>query len=223
MNKKKKIMRIMIIFIAAAVLFGVIRFFNPSPLRTYDNDEFNIAPYESAHDKDHDAIDDQTDILQNAKTYIETKPKYKSRYYAGGYPNDGYGVCTDVVAFALRGAGYNLRNAVEDDRLKHPEKYGRDAPDMNIDFRRVANLKVFFSSHAISLTTDTDIIEAWQGGDIVIWEKHIGIISDRRNKSGVPLVLHHAKPFPFQLSYEEDILESYGKIIGHYRIDEDLF
>ncbi len=223
MDKKKKIMRITIIVAAAAVLFIMIRFISPFPPRTCGSDEFGIVPYESAYDKDHDAIDDQTDILRNAKAYIETKPKYESRYYVGGYPDDGCGVCTDVVAFALRDAGYDLRNAVADDRMKHPEKYGNDAPDIDIDFRRVANLKVFFSSHALSLTTDTDVIEAWQGGDIVIWEKHIGIISDRRNKNGVPLVLHHARPFPFQLRYEEDVLASYGKIIGHYRIDEDLF
>ncbi|MGI5873062.1 MAG: DUF1287 domain-containing protein [Bacillota bacterium] len=221
MDKKKKIMRITILF-AAAALFAAVWFLHPFPPRTWDSDDFGIAPFVSAHDKDRDGIDDQTDILKSARAYLETKPTYKSRYYVGGYPDDGCGVCTDVVAFALKGAGYDLRDAVAEDRREHPENYG-GGPDRDIDFRRVANLKVFFAAHALPLTTDTKEIEAWQGGDIVIWEKHIGVVSDRRGKNGVPLVLHHARPFPFQLRYEEDILENYGEILGHYRIDADLF
>lgn len=53
-------------------------------------------------DADGDGVDDQTDVLDNALAYVDTRPKYKSRYYQTGYPDDGYGVCTDVVAFALK-------------------------------------------------------------------------------------------------------------------------
>ena len=49
-------------------------------------------------DMDGDGIDDQTDILQGARAYIASNPVYKSRYYETGYPDDQYGVCTDVVA-----------------------------------------------------------------------------------------------------------------------------
>lgn len=52
-------------------------------------------------------------------------------------------------------------------------------------------------------------MEQWQGGDIVIFEKHIGIVSDRRNWDGVPYVIHHNDPW--QTAYEQDI-------VGHYRI-----
>lgn len=38
----------------------------------------SIAPYTSSVDKDGDGIDDQNDILQNARAYIATKPAYKS-------------------------------------------------------------------------------------------------------------------------------------------------
>ena len=55
----------------------------------------------------------------------------------------------------------------------------------------------------------------WQGGDIVIFKNHIGIISDRRNKNGIPYVIHHC---PWQFRYEENILERRKDIIGHYRI-----
>ena len=41
---------------------------------------------------------------------------------------------------------------------------------------------------AAALTTDVSEIEEGQGGDIVIFERHIGIVSDRRNKNGVPYI-----------------------------------
>ena len=53
-------------------------------------------------------------------------------------------------------------------------------------------------------------------GDIVIFSNHIAIVSDRRNKDGVCLILHHANPF--QLSFEEDGLSWYGQIRGHFRL-----
>ena len=67
-----------------------------------------IEQIHSTVDKDSDGIDDQIDILQGALNYIASKPKYKSKYYQTGYPNDEYGVCTDVVANALNNAGYDL-------------------------------------------------------------------------------------------------------------------
>ena len=54
------------------------------------------------------------------------------------------------------------------------------------------------------------------GGDIVVFKKHIGIISDKRNRKGICFVIHHANPY--QIYYEEDILEHRDDIIGHYRI-----
>ena len=82
-------------------------------------------------------------------------------------------------------------------------------------FRRVKNLRVYFEHTAIPLTTDVYDISQWQGGDIVIFEKHIGIVSDKRNDDGVAYVIHHNDPF--QDSYEEDILEKRDDIVGHYR------
>ena len=186
------------------------------PHKKYTNQDFDIKTYKSAIDKDNDGIDDQTDILQNTRKYIAKKPKYKSKYYETGYPNDNYGVCTDVVAFALLEAGYDLKELVNEDIKKNKELYNIDIIDKNIDFRRVKNLQVYFKNNAISLTTDINDITAWQGGDIVIFKKHIGIVSDKRNKKGISFIIHHANPF--QLYYEEDVLEKYTDIVGHYRI-----
>ena len=136
-------------------------------------------------DKDGDGTDDQTDILTNALVYVKKRPIYKSRYYQTGYPDDRYGVCTDVVGYALKKSGYDLRELVDEDIRKNPKDYDIDEPDKNIDFRRVKNLKIYFEHTAISLTTDVNDIEQWQGGDIVVFKNHIGVISDRRNVEGV--------------------------------------
>ena len=210
------------ILIGGIILFIIIYLginlyrLNYLPHKKYSNEYFAIETYHSMIDKDQDGIDDQTDILKNVREYIQTKPKYKSKYYDGGYPNDSYGVCTDVVAFGLKGAGYDLMELVFEDVKEHRDWYLIEVIDKNIDFRRVRNLKVYFEKHAISLTKDIEEIEQWQGGDIVIFENHIGIISDKRNKKGIPFVIHHAGIY--QREYEEDILSSRKDIVGHYRI-----
>lgn len=190
--------------------------YNYLPHKKYTNKDFNIETYKSQVDKDKDGIDDQTDILDNVRKYIAKNPQYKSRYYATGYPDDQYGVCTDVVGQGLKGAGYDLMELVDKHILENRDKYNIETVDKNIDFRRVRNLNVYFSNTAITLTTDITKIAEWQGGDIVVFEKHIGIVSDNRNKNGVPFVIHHANPY--QKYYEEDILESRDDIIGHYRV-----
>ena len=215
-KKKLRVIRLIssiIIFIV--VLYGLSSL-NIIPKKTYSNDDFNIETYISENDKDLDGIDDQSDILKSVREYIATKPKYKSKYYGTGYPDDQYGVCTDVVAYGLLGAGYDLRVLLDDDIKENREDYDIETIDKNIDFRRVRNLKIFFDRYAPSLSTDIYEIEQWQGGDIIVFEKHIGIVSDKRNKKGIPYLIHHASPY--QLTYEEDILEQRQDIIGHYRI-----
>ena len=218
----KKNIKIFLILCVIAVLCGCGYLFahyqHTSPKRLPDRYGAEIPQVHSSVDKDNDGIDDQTDILQGALDYVASRPKYKSKYYRTGYPNDGYGVCTDVVAFALKNAGYDLMTLVQQDIEANPADYDIDEPDQNIDFRRVKNLRVYFSHSAISLTTDISEIEEWQGGDIVIFKNHIGIVSDRRNENGVPYVIHHNDPW--QRTYEEDILEDREDIVGHYRVAE---
>lgn len=212
---KKKLL-IFIIFICLFIILYLLYYFNYIPHKKYNNNYFNIKTYISNIDKDNDGIDDQTDILDSAKKYISTKPKYKSKYYNTGYPNDGYGVCTDVVAFALKDAGYDLQSLVNEHILANKDLYDIEVVDKNIDFRRVKNLKIYLDYNAVSLTTDINDIAKWQGGDIVVFKKHIGIVSDNRNRKGISFVIHHANPY--QKYYEEDILEYHNDIVGHYRI-----
>ena len=216
MRKKVLIILSIILIIAILLTTHILYIFNYIPHKKYSNNDFGIETYISLIDKDEDGIDDQTDILNNVRNYIKTEPKYKSKYYATGYPNDEFGVCTDVVAFGLKDAGYDLMTLVNEDVKNNRDRYNIEVVDKNIDFRRVNNLKIYFDNNAITLTTDISKIKEWQGGDIVIFKKHIGIISDKRNKNGVPFVIHHANPY--QKYYEEDILELRNDIVGHYRI-----
>ena len=202
--------------IILTVVIYVLYAFNYIPHKKYTNKDFNIKTYISSVDKDEDGIDDQTDILNDVRKYIASNPQYKSKYYEKGYPDDQYGVCTDVVAFGLKDAGYDLMQLVNEHIESNRNLYNIDVIDKNIDFRRVKNLKVYFDNNAISLTTDINQIEEWQGGDIVVFKNHIGIVSDKRNKKGITFVIHNANPY--QSAYEEDILEYRDDIVGHYRI-----
>ena len=207
--------------IGVGVLLGLIVLvfflyeFQIIPHPSYNNEHFQITTYKSLVDKDEDGVDDQTDILQSAKEYLATNPKYKSKYYGTGYPDDEYGVCTDVVAFALLHSGYDIMTLLNEDVMKVRDAYDIDIVDKNIDFRRVNNLDTYFKRHMISLSTDLSNISDWQGGDIVVFDSHIGIVSDKRNFKGIPFLLHNANPY--QIRYEEDVLEKYT-IISHYRV-----
>lgn len=218
-TKKVFLICLIVFLLIELFLFGIVFLlyrYNYIPHKKYSNEQFSIPTYQCKMDQDEDGIDDQTDILNNVKEYIATKPKYKSEYYVGGYPDNEYGVCTDVVAFGLKGAGYDLRELVYEDILAHPDDYDIDIIDKDIDFRRVHNLKVYFEHHTIRLTMDITKIEEWQGGDIVVFENHIGIISDKRDQKGIPFVIHHTSDY--QSDYEEDILEIRDDIVGHYRM-----
>lgn len=211
-NMKKIIkLLILIVIIIGLYEFNIILHFY------YDNEYFDIKNITSSIDKDKDGLDDQSDILKNAQNYIKKRPKYKSKYYSTGYPNDEYGVCTDVIAFSLLDAGYDLKELVYQDIKNNKDDYNIEVIDSNIDFRRVRNLLVYFENNAISLTKDINEIDEWHGGDIVIFPEHIGIISNKRNINGIPFLIHHGHPF--QIWYEEDVLENY-EILGHYRISE---
>ncbi|MCR5230876.1 MAG: DUF1287 domain-containing protein [Solobacterium sp.] len=204
--------------LTAFLLITAVRCFAVGTLPNRKPDLYgqNTEVYISSEDADGDGIDDQTDILAGAAEYIRSRPKYKSRYYGTGYPDDGYGTCVDVVGYALNHAGYDLMKMVSDDISADPDAYGITLQDPAIDFRRVKNLKVYFSRHAVRLTDDIRKTGEWQGGDIVIFDNHIGIVSDRRNRDGIPYVIHHSGPF--QLYYEEDILQSRNDLYGHFRI-----
>ena len=103
MNKKRLVF-IVISIIIMSITVLLLYLYNSILHKQYTNEDFKIETYVSNIDKYNDGIDDQTDILNNVRNYISKNPKYKSKYYETGYPNDEYGVCTDVVAFGLKDA-----------------------------------------------------------------------------------------------------------------------
>ena len=175
----------------------------------------------SSVDYNGNGVDDYTDILHGAQADSTAAPVYDAGYYQGGYPPDGRGACTDVVWRAFREAGYDLKAMVDADVAADPAFYKQAAPnpDPNIDFRRTGVLDVFFAKYGQALTTDTKDYGAWQAGDIVVFEqnRHIGVISDKRDESGTAFVNHNMG----QPDRENDYLAfpDHMTVTGHYRWD----
>lgn len=222
-NKKRSV--ILIVSVAAVLILLAVGLcaadrYNLLPKKTYTAERFGITPLRGSFDFNGNGTDDYTDFLLGARKDAENHPKYDGSYLDGGFPPDNIGVCTDVIWRAFKNAGYNLREMVDCDIAKRPEAYTAvERPDKNIDFRRVKNLHVFFEEYAVPLTTDINEIGEWQAGDIVIFDndKHIGMISDKRNKDGQPYVIHNGG----QPKREEDYLDR-AKVIAHYRFDAAL-
>ena len=209
---------LIIVFLSAALIMA--NRYNVIPKKWYSAEDFGITEIKSSVDFNGNGIDDYSDIVLGARKDAENHPKYDSRYFDGGFPPDDIGVCTDVVWRAFKNAGYNLREMVDLDIQLRPEAYPAvENRDKNIDFRRVRNLLVFFRKYAIELTTDVEQIGEWQAGDIVIFKdvEHIGIVSDRRSKDGLPYIIHNGG----QPNREEDYLD-WGEPTSHFRFDASL-
>lgn len=172
----------------------------------------------SAVDYDSDGLEDYADMVAGIREYFATQPVYVSKYYAGGYPDQGEGVCTDVIWKGFQAAGYDLKQLVDADIAAHREDYTCiETVDSNIDFRHVDVLHRFFARHATELSCDLTDPSLWQAGDIVIFDddQHIGVCGDTRNENGIPILLHHGgkdSPYPREA---DDIYNA--PVTAHYR------
>lgn len=213
---KKRWMLILVLFIFLGMVIYILNYYNLIPCKKYLASDFDIQVLKSKIDYNNNGIDDYTDILKGAKKDVKNNPKYKSVYYDGGYPPEDEGVCTDLLWRAFKEAGYSLKDMIDNDIMKYQEDYNILNIDKNIDFRRVVNLRVFFDKYALILTNDITKTDEWMPGDIVIFEnnKHIGIVSDYRNKEGISYILHNGG----QPVRDEDYLKR-GKVWRHYRFD----
>jgi uncharacterized protein YijF (DUF1287 family) len=177
-----------------------------------------VTPWQ---DQSHNGISDAIALVNGARQEVTRRTVYDSKYYQGGYPPEGRGNDADVIWRAFRAAGYNLKDMVDADVLSAPYLYG-GTHDPNIDFRKVADLDLFFQRHAIPETTevkpgDPANLVQWEPGDIVVFGSppdHIAIISDQRRKDGVPLVIHNAGPWATEGDY---LLRWHSKILHHFR------
>lgn len=172
-------------------------------------------------DTNKNGLSDVQDLVLGARKDALAMPTYKSAYYGGGYPPDDEGVCTDLIWRAFLEAGLSLKDLVDEDIAANTKLYPATwgYPDPNIDFRRVANLNVYFKRHYEILTNDVYEVDQWLPGDIVVFgnNEHMGIVSDIRNENDIPFLIHNNG----QEDREEDRLE-YGSytmgIVGHYRL-----
>jgi len=163
-------------------------------------------------------------LVEAAKSQIGVTVRYDASYqrlrYPGGDVPIDRGVCTDVVIRAYRQLGIDLQELVHRDIAtawnEYPRNWQLTAPDSNIDHRRVPNLRVFFKRHGVTIPLSRDA-GTYLPGDIVIWRltpalPHIGIVSDRKSPTGIPLVIHNIGAG----AQSEDILFRYT-ITGHFR------
>ncbi|NLA11406.1 MAG: DUF1287 domain-containing protein [Firmicutes bacterium] len=224
MSRKRVNRRRLILLLAAGVLTLLpIALWAASP-----NAPFRQAPEEPSAVAQHAAAEAAIPdlILMGAKEEAKKKTRYDASYQSISYPGGDVaperGACTDVVIRALRAAGYDLQRLIHEDMSEnfnlYPPLWGLSKPDSNIDHRRTQNQMVYFERFGEKLTLEVTEAELsqWQSGDIVYWtfpngQEHTGIISDRTNRAGIPLVIHNSS-----IAREEDCLLRW-EIIGHYR------
>ena len=163
----------------------------------------------AAHDRDDDGIPDPLDLLIGAKKTVLNADAYTPeaegyiamRYPMGDVPRT-IGVCTDVIIRAARNAGIDIQKELHDDirraRAAYPMVKG--AGDPNIDQRRVGTLLPYFKrrweAHTARLDDPADPLRP---GDIILMDTfparsgpdHIGILSDRVDAQGLPLVINN--------------------------------
>ena len=166
-------------------------------------------------------------IVRGAKSQYGTL--YDASFQQIAFPNGDVapsrGACSDVIVRAIRAAGFDMQKLMHDDMTRnfglYPPKWNLNAPNTDIDHRRVPNQMTFFRrfGKTLPITFGSSTRSSWQPGDIVIWNSgngrtHTGVVSDGVSPLDVPLIIHNN-----QICREEDVLFRW-KIIGHFRFPQ---
>jgi len=163
----------------------------------------------SPSDRDDDGIPDPLDLLigakktvVNADAYTPQAEEYISLPYPMGDVPRTIGVCTDVIIRAVRNAGIDIQKELHEDIRRAPAAYPmvKGAGDPSIDQRRVGTLLPYFKRHWELHTAKLDDPgDPLRPGDIILMDTfpsrpgpdHIGILSDRLDDQGLPLVINN--------------------------------
>ncbi|MDD5658485.1 MAG: DUF1287 domain-containing protein [Actinomycetota bacterium] len=202
--------------------------------RLIDLDELPVRT-----DKNNNSNNDSKDILIGAKKQLEIKAKNifaegsnEPNYYKGGDPPPEWALNTDIIARAFKEAGFDLRTIINEDIANNFEEYpvkaiwNQNVPDIDIDYRRIQNMEVFFKRNAAGLTSifdaaDDENLSTWLPGDVVFFDMdkdgysdNVGIVSDSTTRNGSPKIIYNYIDPGF--TTEENILGN-KVITGHYR------
>jgi uncharacterized protein YijF (DUF1287 family) len=159
--------------------------------------------------------------LAQTRVTVGYDPAYVRIAYPGGDVPIKTGVCADVIVRAFRKGGVDLQKEVHEDMARnfaaYPNRWGLNAPDANIDHRRVANLMAYFKRRNKSLPITANAKD-YLPGDIVAWDLgrgllHIGIVANAHPPQSENYYMIHNIGAGAQM---EDIMFSW-RIIGHYR------
>lgn len=153
---------------------------------------------------------------------LQYDPAYVTLKYPGGDVPLDRGVCTDVVIRAYRALGFDLQKLVHEDMKEnfraYPQLWGLSQTDVNIDHRRVPNLRRFFERRGASLRVSKEAAD-YLPGDLVTCLvpphlPHIMVVSDAFSTADPKrrLVIHNIG----RGAREEDALFAF-KLTGHYR------
>ena len=189
----------------------------------------------SAHDRDGDGIPDNLDVLigakktvRNADAYtLEAKDYISMPYPMGDVPRT-IGVCTDVLIRSIRNAGIDLQKELHEDirRAKKAYPMVKGTGDANIDQRRVGTLLPYFQrhweSHSPKLDDPADPVRP---GDVIFMDTfpsrpgpdHVGILSDRVDEQGLPLVINNWTDGMF--TQEMDVL-TFTPVLYRFRLPD---
>ena len=189
----------------------------------YTVSDFGFVNEKTNTDQNKNGKDDIEDILEGEQKIIQINPKYISKYYEKGYAPEGEGVCTDLIWYCFNNAGYDLKKLISKDieNTRKKKTYGIQAPDSNIDFRRVENQETFFMRYGETLSTDFYNIGDFMPGDVLVFDNsdHIAMVGEKYNKNGVPYLVQNRDTS--QKQTEENRLEKTDmKITGHYRLKD---
>ncbi|MCB9727631.1 MAG: DUF1287 domain-containing protein [Deltaproteobacteria bacterium] len=165
-------------------------------------------------------------LVACAEAQVARGVKLSTHYHPMSFPwgdvPEHLGSSPDLVVRCIRATGVDLQQLVHIDRVNHPQRYPihlweRTAPDTSIDHRRLPNLYAFIRAfgEAQSVRHDTpERLAAFLPGDFVFWAGSTasefpslaGIVLDRRDAQGAPLVA---------TLYPDD-----GIMSDHHRVDE---